>query len=124
MPDYSVTKAAVLSFSTSLQGDLSQAGSTIRVQTLCPDVVATDMVGDVANDPGASILFAGSRQLNPDQVAAAGMELLDSRHVTRTVPRATGAAARLTSLSPAVGLRIAASARRTGQKNQRRGAEL
>lgn len=120
---YGATKAAVLSFSTSLQGDLRKAGSAVRVQALCPDVTATDMVSDVATDPGASILFAGARQLEPDQVAAAGMELLDSRHVARAVPRATGAAARITSLSPALGLRVAAAARRAGAKNQRRGVK-
>lgn len=120
---YGATKAAVLSFSTSLQGDLAQAGSQIRVHALCPDVTATAMVDDVAADPGASILFAGSRQLEPDQVALAGMELLDSRQVARTVPRSMGAAARITSLSPALALRLAASTRRTGEKNQRRGAE-
>jgi short-subunit dehydrogenase len=115
---YGATKAAVLSFSTSLQGDLEHAGSAIRVHALCPDVVATDMVSDVVTDPGASILFAGRHLLEPDQVAAAGMALLETRHVARAVPRSAGAMARFTGLAPALGLRLTASARRSGERHQ------
>jgi len=116
---YAATKAAVLSFTTSLQGDLDHAGLPIRARALCPDVTATDMVHDVATDPGASILFAGSRPAQADDVARAGLELLESRQVVRAFPRSSGAVARGTGLLPTLGLRLSASARRTGARRQR-----
>ncbi|MBO0852262.1 MAG: SDR family oxidoreductase, partial [Nocardia sp.] len=48
---YAATKAAVLSYTTSLQGDLIHAGLPIRVRALCPDVVGTEMVTSRASDP-------------------------------------------------------------------------
>lgn len=119
---YAATKAAVLSFTTSLQGDLEHAGLPIRARALCPDVTATDMVGAVATDPGASILFAGGRQAQADDVARAGLELVDSRQVMRACPRASGAMARATGILPTLGLRLSASARKTGERRQRDGA--
>lgn len=56
---YAATKAAVLSFTTSLQGDLDHAGLPIRVRALCPDVVGTQMVSSRATDPAAALLFSG-----------------------------------------------------------------
>ena len=41
---YAATKAAVLSFSAGLQGDLDLAGIPIRVHVLCPDAADTAMV--------------------------------------------------------------------------------
>lgn len=115
---YAATKAAVLSFTTSLQGDLDHAGLPIRARVLCPDVTATDMVGDVSTDPGASILFAGAKQAQPDDVARAGLELIESRQVMRAFPRLSGALARGTGLIPTVGLWLSASARKTGERRQ------
>lgn len=48
---YAASKAAVLSFTTSLQGDLHHAGLPIRARALCPDVVSTKMVTDRVADP-------------------------------------------------------------------------
>lgn len=116
---YAATKAAVLSFTTSLQGDLDHAGVPIRARALCPDVTATDMVAQVATHAGAAVLFAGRRSANADDVAAAGLALVESRQVMRTYPRAGGAVARFSGLFPVVGLQLSASARRTGEQHQR-----
>jgi NAD(P)-dependent dehydrogenase (short-subunit alcohol dehydrogenase family) len=116
---YAATKAAVLSFTTSLQGDLDHARLPIRARALCPDVTATDMVGDVAADPGAAILFAGSRQADANDVARAGLSLLESRQVMRAFPRSAGAIARGSGFLPSVGLRLSASAREAGARRQR-----
>ncbi|MFS3128077.1 SDR family NAD(P)-dependent oxidoreductase [Nocardioides sp. Bht2] len=51
---YAATKAATLSYTTSLAGDLRQAGLPIRVRALCPDVVGTQMVTSHAADPAAA----------------------------------------------------------------------
>lgn len=108
----------MLSFTASLQGDLDHAGLPIRARALCPDVTATDMVGDVATDPGASTLFAGARHAQADDVARAGMALLESRQVMRAFPRPNGVVARVTGLLPGFGLRLSASARKAGERRQ------
>lgn len=115
---YAATKAAVLSFTTSLQGDLDHAGLPIRVRALCPDVVGTDMVHEVEKDPGAALLFAGPQPLDEKAVAAAGLALLDSRQIFRVVPRWRGVMVRTGDLCPSVGLKILAALRSTGDKVQ------
>lgn len=117
---YAATKAAVLSFTTSLQGDLDHAGLPIRVKALCPDVVATDMVSRVEKDPHAAILFAGPKPLDERDVAAAGLALLDSRQVFRVLPRWRGVMVRTVDLFPSVGLKAIGAMRRTGERVQAR----
>lgn len=115
---YAATKAAVLSYTTSLQGDLDHAGLPIRVRALCPDVVGTDMVHDVEKDPGAALLFAGPRPLDEKDVAAAGLALLESRQIFRVIPRWRGVMVRVGDVAPSVGLKVLAMMRRTGEKVQ------
>jgi short-subunit dehydrogenase len=117
---YAATKAAVLSYTTSLQGDLDHAGLPIRVHALCPDVVATDMVTSRSSDSDAAILFAGERQLTADQVAAVAVKLLGGRAVVRSVPRLSGLMTRAVDLAPGVGLRAAVLARKAGERRQQR----
>lgn len=115
---YAATKAAVLSYTTSLQGDLDHAGLPIRVRALCPDVVGTDMVHDVEKDPGAALLFSGPKPLGEKEVAAAGLALLDSRQIFRVIPRWRGVMVRVGDITPSVGLKVLAMMRRTGDKVQ------
>ncbi|GAB4002080.1 SDR family NAD(P)-dependent oxidoreductase [Nocardioides ultimimeridianus] len=115
---YAATKACVLSYTTSLQGDLRHAGLPIRVRALCPDVVGTQMVRERAKDPGAAMLFSGPRPLAPDDVARAGLALLDSRQVFRVVPRWRGALVRGIDAAPAVGLPLLGVMRRLGDRRQ------
>lgn len=117
---YAATKAAVLSYTTSLQGDLTHAGLPIRARALCPDVVGTAMVTSRAQDPGASMLFSGPKPLDEDAVARAGLELLDSRQIFRVVPRWRGALVRTVDLAPAGGLRLVAMIRKLGDQRQAR----
>ncbi|KXP12075.1 short-chain dehydrogenase [Tsukamurella pulmonis] len=118
---YAATKAAVLSFTTSLEGDLRHAGLPIRARALCPDVVSTAMVTDRSKDPGAAMLFSGPKPLDADGVAAAGLDLLDSRQVFRVVPRWRGAVVRSADAAPSLGLKILAAMRRIGDLRQRAG---
>lgn len=117
---YAATKAAVLSYTTSVQGDLSHAGLPIRIHALCPDVVGTHMVTSRAKDPGAAMLFSGPKPLDEDQVAAAGMDLLGSRQIFRVVPRWRGALVRAIDLAPAPGLRMLEVMRTVGDRRQAR----
>lgn len=116
---YAATKAAVLSYTTSLQGDLDHAGLPIRARALCPDVVRTTMVTDREKDAGAALLFAGPKPLDADDVAAAGLRLLQSRQIFRVVPRWRGALARSSDLAPSIGLPVLSAMRRLGDRRQR-----
>ncbi|MET8797301.1 SDR family oxidoreductase [Nocardia sp. NPDC004568] len=115
---YAATKAAVLSYTTSVQGDLRHAGLPIRVRALCPDVVGTRMVTARAADPGAALLFAGPKPMDEDAVARAGLALMDSHQIFRVMPRWRGALARGADLAPAFGLGLVALMRRLGERRQ------
>lgn len=115
---YAATKAAVLSYTTSAQGDLRHAGLPVRVRALCPDVVGTRMVTARAADPGAALLFAGPKPMDEDAVARAGMALMDSRQIFRVMPRWRGALVRGVDLAPAFGLRLVALMRKLGDRRQ------
>ncbi|NBE49990.1 SDR family NAD(P)-dependent oxidoreductase [Streptomyces boluensis] len=115
---YAATKAAVLAFTTALQGDLDHAGLPVRAHVLCPDVVDTEMVSARATDQGAAILFANRRQLSADEVARAGLGLLGTRRVVGAVPWAGGLVSRFTGLLPRAGIRMALAARRAGERKQ------
>lgn len=117
---YAATKAAVLSFTTSLQGDLDHAGLDVRVRALCPDVVGTDMVTAREKDPGAAILFSGPKPLDAGQVAAAGLDLLDGRQIFRVVPRWRGALVRSIDAAPSVGMKSLGLMRKLGDRRQRK----
>ncbi|WP_063061477.1 SDR family NAD(P)-dependent oxidoreductase [Nocardia sienata] len=117
---YAATKAAVLSYTTSVQGDLRHAGLPIRVRALCPDVVGTPMVTARASDPGAALLFAGPKPMDEDAVARAGMALMAGRQIFRVMPRWRGALVRVVDLAPAVGLRMVALMRKLGHRRQAR----
>lgn len=116
---YAATKAAVLSYTTSLQGDLKHAELPIRVRALCPDVVATQMVSSQAKDPGAAMLFSGPKPLSEEDVARAGLDLLDSRRqIFRVIPRWRGALVRSVDLAPSAGLGTLGLMRKIGDRRQ------
>lgn len=116
---YAASKAAVLSFTTSLQADLDHAHLPIRARALCPDVVGTAMVADVANDNGAAMLFSGPAPLAPEAVAAAAVKLIDSRQVFRILPRWRGVIARSAGLTPSLGIPLTQGFRILGERRQR-----
>lgn len=118
---YAATKAAVLSYTTSLQGDLKHAGLPIRARALCPDVVGTTMVTERSKDPGAAMLFSGPKPLREDTVASAGMALMESRQVFRVLPRWRGVLVRSLDAAPSAGLGVLGIMRRLGDRRQARG---
>lgn len=117
---YAATKAAVLSYTTSLQGDLRHAGLPIRVRALCPDVVGTHMVTSRSKDPGAAMLFSGPKPLDEDKVAKAGLALLESRQIFRVLPRWRGVLVRGIDLAPSAGLPTLGVMRKLGDRRQAR----
>jgi short-subunit dehydrogenase len=116
---YAATKAAIISFSVSLQGDLQRAGLPTRVHALCPDAVATTMITGLAEDPHAAVLFSGTH-LTAEAVADAGMAMLATHQVVRTVPRVKGALMRAGAVVPSAGLVAFEQFHRHGLRRQRR----
>ncbi|MUL67236.1 short-chain dehydrogenase [Mycobacterium sp. CBMA 234] len=116
---YAASKAAVLSYTTSLEGELRSAGLPIRARALCPDVVNTQMVTATTHDPGAALLFSGPKPLSADDVAQAAMDLMASHQIFRVVPRWRGLIARGTDVAPAAGLRALSLMRTLGLRRQR-----
>jgi short-subunit dehydrogenase len=83
---YGASKAAALSYSQALDIELAAARRPVRVRSLCPDVVDTSLVSNVAHRPSAALLFTGTRLLSVDEVVDAAMDLIGSRRSLRTVP--------------------------------------
>lgn len=110
----------MVSYTTSLQGDLRHAGLPVRAYVLCPDVVATQMVTSHEHDPDAAILFAGPKPMPEERVADSAVRLLRSRQVLRVVPRWRGPVVRPAGLAPAAGLPLLALLRKRGARRQAR----
>ena len=103
---YAATKAAVVSLSVSLQGDIDIAGLPIRVHVMCPDAADTRMVRDVVDEDDAALLFSGGGLLSAADVADRTVELLDSRRIVRTMPAWRAGIVRAGAVLPSVGLKV------------------
>lgn len=103
---YAATKAAVVSFTVGLQGDLDLAGRPVRMHVLCPDASDTDMVRDVVDAPDAALLFSGGQLLSPAVVADRAVAMLDSGRLLRTLPPWRAGIVRAGALMPTAGLRV------------------
>lgn len=99
---YGASKAAALSYSQALDIELAAARRPVRVRALCPDVVDTSLVSNVADRPSAALLFTGSRLLSVDEVVDAAMGLLGSRRTLRTVPAWRAALQRTSAALPSL----------------------
>ncbi|HYH29722.1 MAG TPA: SDR family oxidoreductase [Pseudonocardia sp.] len=116
---YAATKAAVLSFSTSLQGELDLARLPVRVHALCPDAADTALVRDEQASPDTAILFSQrGGLLAPGAVADAAVALLDGRRVVRSVPAHRAAAMRVAAALPRLGLPVLARLRAQGDRRR------
>lgn len=120
---YAATKAAVLSFSTSLQGELDLARLKIRVHALCPDAADTALVRDEQASPDTAILFSQrGGLLAPAAVADAAVGLLDGRRIVRTLPAYRAGAMRVAGAFPRLGLPVLARLRAQGDRRRRAGS--
>ncbi|MCU0257577.1 MAG: SDR family oxidoreductase [Solirubrobacteraceae bacterium] len=116
---YAATKAAVKSITTSLQGDLDEAGIPIRAHALCPDAADTQMVRDVEDDPEAALLFSGFGLLGAEKVADAAVDLLDGNRIVKSMPGYRALLIRTSDLVPTAGLKTLHLFRRLGERRQR-----
>jgi NAD(P)-dependent dehydrogenase (short-subunit alcohol dehydrogenase family) len=117
---YASTKHGVLGYTTSLQGDLDNAGVPIRTHCVCPDAANTAMVRDVQNDPESAILFSAPRLLTASEVAERTVSLIDSKKMVLVIPRWRGAIARMAAPFPRLGLKTLGLLRRLGERERRK----
>jgi len=115
---YAATKAAVLSFTTSLAGELALAGLPIRAHALCPDAADTALVRGERAHADTAILFSRPTLLTADAVADAAVALLAGRRIVRSLPPARGGLARIGGLLPVVGLPVLARLRARGERRR------
>ena len=103
---YAATKAAVVSFTLSLEGDLQIAGLPIHTHAICPDASDTRMVRDVVGEPDSALLFSGGALLDPGFVADRAVAMLDGRRLVRTLPGWRSPIVRAGALTPRFGLKV------------------
>jgi NAD(P)-dependent dehydrogenase (short-subunit alcohol dehydrogenase family) len=115
---YAATKHAVLGFTSSLQGDLLDAGIPVTVHALCPDAADTRLLREHDDEAAAAINWSGPRLLTPDEVAEHAVALLDSTRLVRTIPPWRGWGARALALAGRSGLRAAPLLRRQGARHR------
>lgn len=118
---YGATKHGVLGFTSSLQGDLEDAGIPIRVHAVCPDAVDTRMVRDRLDDEESAIIFSGgSKLLDPSDVADKIVDLLDSTAIILTIPRSRAGLARFAGRYPRAGLKTLSFFKKVGERNKQK----
>lgn len=115
---YAASKAGVLNFSLSLQGDLDLEGIPIRVHALCPDAADTMLVREEQGHADTAILFSQPVLLTPEQVADAAMAMLGGRRLVRSLPLRRSLMARTGAVLPAVALRVLARMRAQGESRR------
>ncbi len=115
---YSAAKHGVRAFSVAAAAELRN--TSVSVACLLPDGIRTPMV-DV-HDPRHLMSFTGPRLLEADEVAGAGMELLDSGRLLASVPPRRGATVRLLGAMPTLSLRFQGMVERRARRNQARAA--
>ncbi|MCU0266521.1 MAG: SDR family oxidoreductase [Actinomycetia bacterium] len=118
---YAATKAGMLAWTLGLQAELRGHGVTgVRLSVLCPDGMLTPMIEPLLDDPAVAMTFSGLQLVTPEQVAAAGVALLDRPQLYRAVPRWRGGQVRLIAAVPGPALRLAGFFHRVGARNQAR----
>jgi short-subunit dehydrogenase len=120
---YAATKAAVLNFSTSLQGELDLARLPIRVHALCPDAADTALVRNEQDSPDTAILFSQpGGLLTPGAVADAAVALLDGSRVVKSLPTHRAALMRTGATMPRLALPVLARLRMQGDRRRASGS--
>jgi NAD(P)-dependent dehydrogenase (short-subunit alcohol dehydrogenase family) len=115
---YAATKAAVVSFSMSVDAETAR---NVRVHALCPDGVDTQMVADMSDDGLAkALVHSGGAILGVDEVAEAAVAMLGTHRVVRSLPAWRSVLMRGTALAPSVAERGVGLFAAQGRRAQRR----
>lgn len=113
---YSATKHGVRAFSVGL--DMEMRGTAVRVKCLLPDGINTPMIDP--HDPRQLMSFTGRRLLEPDEVAAAALQLLRSRRRLASVPHRRGLVTRAVGLAPGLAQALQRTVERRARRHQAR----
>ncbi|MCR9164434.1 MAG: SDR family NAD(P)-dependent oxidoreductase [Nannocystaceae bacterium] len=113
---YSATKYAVRSLSLAASNELRRKG--VAVTVICPDAVRTPMLDRQEAFEQADLVFSGSRELSPQEVADAVLDAMHDRPLEVYLPRHRGWLARLADLFPASATTISDLARRRGHRRR------
>jgi short-subunit dehydrogenase len=115
---YAATKHAVRAYSGAVAAELARSG--VRVTCLCPDGIWTPMLKAAVATDSAAMPFSGRRLLEPDDVAAAAVSLIEGRALLRSIPAARAVLAKASGLWPSLGVVTRSSSERQGRRNQAR----
>jgi NAD(P)-dependent dehydrogenase (short-subunit alcohol dehydrogenase family) len=103
---YAASKHAAMAFTLGTLFDLRRAGTKgVWVSAVCPDGIWTPMLHDKLEDPDAAVSFSG-QLLQPEDVAAAAVGLLDRPRPVLIMPRWRGPVLRAFDALPGLGLRL------------------
>jgi len=116
---YAATKAGVINFTTSLQGELDLDRIPVRVHALCPHAADTSLVRNVQGHADSAILFSQRALLSPGAVADAAVALLDGRRIVRSLPAHWAAMSRIGAAMPTVGLKTLAVLKSIGERRRK-----
>ncbi len=123
MAAYSASKHAALAFSLSTLGELRATGSRgVSISCLCPAGIWTPMLHDRTHDFWAAGAFGG-RLLQPADVAARAVALIDHPQPVAAMPRSMGPFSRFTAATPRVSTALTPVALKLAAFQQRRTAK-
>jgi short-subunit dehydrogenase len=118
---YAATKAAVLSFSLGIAGELRHEGHTdIRVSVVCPDGMLTPMLSNELHNDAIAMSFTGAHLTTPHAVAKRVHMLIEHPRSIASVPRHRGALVRTLGAVPGLGLRLAPMFQWVGMRQLRK----
>ncbi len=113
---YGATKHAVLGLGASLQGDLDREGVPIRVATICPDAMETDMVKEVSHHEDSSILHSAGTMLRAEDVADEIARLAERPRLVTVMPKARAALVHAFRAFPGLELKVMAQLSKLGRR--------
>lgn len=115
---YCASKAAARSFSSGLAMDLAYAGSSVKVSSVCPDVIATPMMDkQVGFGDHSRIVFSGARALTVEETGGLILgQVWDKQPLEVALPFHTAWTARLIGLKPDWGMWLSKRLEAKGKK--------
>ena len=118
---YAATKAAVLSYSLAVMGELKAAGENgIGISVVCPDGMLTPMLTRIIDDPHAALSYSAPHLAEPGVVADRVVQLVRRPRRVISVPRWRGAMVRAFSGIPDYLLFASKYFEAIGRRNQER----
>jgi NAD(P)-dependent dehydrogenase (short-subunit alcohol dehydrogenase family) len=113
---YSATKHAVRAYSGAVAAELHHQG--VRVTCICPDGIWTPMLKAAVSSGTAVMPFSSGTLLEPDDVAARAVRLIQSRRLLASMPPGRAVLAKVSGLWPATGVATRSLSERQGRRAQ------